>query len=160
LEDCKIATFKTYKGFYKPNNPKKYKGDPTTCVYRSLWERRFMQYCDLNESVISWSSEEIVVPYRSPIDEKIHRYFVDFWIKTKDITGTEKCMLIEIKPKNMTQKPVIQENKKMSKTSMIKMRDWIINNAKWEAARQYCLDRKWEFKILTEQEIFGVNQGE
>lgn len=116
-----------------------------------------MLYCDLNDSVVSWSSEEIVIPYRSPIDEKIHRYFVDFWLKTKTPEGAEKCMLIEIKPKSMTEKPIIQESKKMTKTSMLKMRDWIINTAKWEAARNYCADRGWEFKILTETEIFGRN---
>jgi hypothetical protein len=115
-----------------------------------------MLYCDLNDSVISWSSEEIVVPYRSPLDNKIHRYFVDFWIKTKDSENKEKCLLVEIKPKNMTEKPVIQEGKKLTKSSMIKMRDWIINSAKWQAAKEYCADRGWEFKILTEQEIFGV----
>jgi hypothetical protein len=114
-----------------------------------------MLYCDLNESVVFWSSEEVIVPYRSPIDQKIHRYFVDFWVKTRDDKNKEKCILIEIKPKRMTEKPIIQENKKMSRTNMGKMRDWIINNAKWEAAKQYCLDRGWEFKILTEQEIFG-----
>jgi hypothetical protein len=117
-----------------------------------------MQYCDTNESIISWSSEEVIVPYRSPLDGKIHRYFVDFWIKTKDQTNEEKCILIEIKPKNMTEKPIISESKKLTKSSMIKMRDWIINTAKWEAAKNYCVDRGWEFKILTEREIFGVER--
>lgn len=140
-------------------NPQKYRGDPTNCVYRSLWERRFMQYCDTNESILEWSSEEVIVPYRSPLDGKIHRYFVDFWIKTKDSDSKEKCILVEIKPKNMTEKPMINESKKMSKSSIIKMRDWIINSTKWEAAKNYCADRGWEFKILTEQEIFGRVKG-
>jgi hypothetical protein len=114
-----------------------------------------MQYCDFNESILSWSSEEVTVPYKSPLDGKIHRYFVDFWIKTKQTDGTEKCILIEIKPKNMTEKPTIDESKKLTKTAMIKMRDWIINTSKWQAAKTYCEDRGWEFKILTEKEIFG-----
>ena len=120
-----------------------------------MWERRFMQYCDTNDSIVAWSSEEVIVPYRSPLDGKIHRYFVDFWIKTRDSDNNEKCILIEIKPKNMTEKPTISEGKKMTRGAMLKMRDWIINSTKWEAARNYCLDKGWEFKILTEKEIFG-----
>ena len=71
-----------YKGKYRVLNIKKYKGDPTSVIYRSLWERKFMVYCDTKVSILKWSSEEIIVPYRSPIDRKMHRYFPDFWVKT------------------------------------------------------------------------------
>nr|BCU99883.1 MAG: hypothetical protein CM15mV30_1880 [uncultured marine virus] len=57
-----------YKGRYTPLNPKKYKGNPTTIIYRSLMERRFMRYCDTHENIIQWNSEECVIPYVSPID--------------------------------------------------------------------------------------------
>ena len=65
----------SYKGKYKPSRPKKYKGDPTNIIYRSLWERKFMKYCDSTTNVLEWGSEELALPYRSPIDNKVHRYF-------------------------------------------------------------------------------------
>ena len=80
----------SYKGKYKPINVKKYKGDPTKVIYRSLLERRFMVYCDTNSSILQWNSEEVVIPYRSPLDNRIHRYFVDFWIKFRDKNGDVK----------------------------------------------------------------------
>ena len=113
-----------------------------------------MQYCDLTESILKWSSEEIIVPYRSPVDGKVHRYFVDFWIKAKNSQGLEECMLIEIKPKKMTTQP-ITEGKKMTRNKINEIRDWMVNSSKWEAARAFCADRGWKFKILTEEEIFG-----
>ena len=60
-----------YKGRYSPVNKEKYQGNPTNVIYRSLWERKFMKWCDLSESVIKWGSEETVVPYVSPLDNKI-----------------------------------------------------------------------------------------
>ena len=149
-----IGTFKTYKGIYKPLNPGKYKGDPNLCVYRSLWERRFMQFCDTTETVLKWSSEEIIVPYRSPIDDKIHRYFVDFWVEALNKEGKPECMLVEIKPKSQTNKPLIKENK-LTRGKMQQVKDWLINNAKWDAAKHFCEQRGWRFLILTEKEIFG-----
>ena len=74
----------SYKGRYSPTYPKKYKGDHRNVVYRSLWERKFMVFCDLNENIIEWGSEEIAIPYRSPIDKKLHRYFPDFYVKLKE----------------------------------------------------------------------------
>ena len=63
----------SYKGKYRPSYPKKYKGDPTRIIYRSLWERKFMVYCDSNTNILEWGSEEIALPYRSPLDNKVHR---------------------------------------------------------------------------------------
>ena len=74
----------SYKGRYRPSNPKKYKGNPSNIVYRSLWERKFMVYCDNHTKILEWGSEEIMLPYRSPIDNKIHRYYPDFYIKADD----------------------------------------------------------------------------
>ena len=88
----------SYKGKYQPSYPKKYKGDPTNIVYRSLWERKFMVYCDKNENILEWGSEEVIVPYRSPIDNRYHRYFPDFYIKVRESNGKIKKMIIEIKP--------------------------------------------------------------
>ncbi len=74
----------SYKGKYKPSYPKKYKGDPTNIIYRSLWERKFMVYCDNNENILEWGSEEFFIPYISPVDRRVHRYFPDFMIKVKE----------------------------------------------------------------------------
>ena len=80
----------SYKGKYQPSFPKKYKGNSSNIIYRSLWERRFMVYCDTNENILEWGSEELSLPYRSPIDNRIHRYFPDFYIKVKESTGSIK----------------------------------------------------------------------
>jgi len=97
---------KTIKGLFKPRNVKKYKGDPTKIIYRSSWECRFMMYLDANPSVIEWASEEFSIPYVSPVDGKIHRYFPDFWMKVRDATTSQiKTIVVEIKPKVQTQPP-------------------------------------------------------
>ena len=72
-----------YKGKYIPINPKKYVGNSSQVIYRSLWERKLMVYCDRNDNIIEWGSEEVIVPYRSPWDGKMHRYFPDFYMKVK-----------------------------------------------------------------------------
>lgn len=145
----------SYKGSYRPKNPQKYRGDITNCFYRSLWERKFMVFCDENSSVIEWSSEEVVVPYISPIDGKYHRYFVDFWVKVESSDGKFKIYLIEVKPKSQTKQPDPPKTKRTSKSKIIEMRNWIINNAKWAAAKSLCEDKGWEFKILTEDNLFS-----
>lgn len=140
-----------YSGFFKPKNPKKYKGNPTNIVYRSLWERKFMVFCDNNDSVIEWGSEEIVIPYKSPLDGRIHRYYVDFYIKVKTKQNETKKYLIEIKPKNQTIPPKAQ--KKQTKVWKDKVLTFCKNYAKWEAAKDWCEDRQMEFLILTEDHL-------
>lgn len=141
----------SYKGKYKPSYPQKYKGDPTNIIYRSLWERKFMVYCDLNERVLEWGSEEIALPYRSPVDNKVHRYFPDFYIKVKESTGHIKKYLIEIKPKKQTAPPT--KPKRQTKGYIYEVYEYAKNQAKWEAAKEFCKDRLWEFKVLTEDEL-------
>ena len=141
----------SYKGKYQPSYPKKYKGNPTNIIYRSLWERKFMVYCDMNENILEWGSEEIVVPYRSPIDNRYHRYFPDFYIKYKDKGGKIKKSLIEIKPFKQTMEPKVQKRK--TKGYIYEVVEYAKNQAKWEAAREWCLDRGYEFKVLTENEL-------
>ncbi len=101
----------SYKGKYKPSYPKKYKGDPNNIVYRSLWERKFMVYCDNNQNILEWGSEEVIVPYRSPIDNRYHRYFPDFYIKVKESNGMIKKMIIEIKPFKQCIEPKVKQRK-------------------------------------------------
>ena len=144
----------SYKGKYQPAFPKKYKGDPTNIVYRSLWERTFMKYCDTNENILEWFSEEIAVPYRSPIDNKIHRYFPDFYIKVKESNGSIKKYIIEIKPKKQTVEPIPQKRK--TKGYIYEVYEYAKNQAKWKAAEEWCADKGYEFKVLTEDDLFGV----
>ena len=141
----------SYKGKYIPTNKKKYVGDPYKIVYRSLWERKFMVYCDTNESILSWASEEIVIPYVSPIDNRMHRYFPDFFIKVKQNTGEIKNMIIEIKPKVQCSPPKIPKRKTIKYLNEVKT--WGVNEAKWKAAKEWCADRKMEFKLITEKEL-------
>jgi hypothetical protein len=141
----------SYKGKYQPSFPKKYKGDPQNIVYRSLWERKFMIYCDTNENILEWGSEELALPYRSPIDNKIHRYFPDFYIKVKESNGSIKKYLIEIKPKKQTIEPQVQ--KKKTKGYIYEVYEYAKNQAKWKAAEEFCKDRQWQFKVLTEDDL-------
>jgi hypothetical protein len=140
------------QGKYRPQNPKKYGGDPTNIVYRSSYELKFMQYCDLTESVNSWKSEEFFIPYVSPIDNKVHRYFPDFFVKYKDKNGNSRTLVVEIKPKKDLKEPDTNPKRK-TKSWAYQVKTWAINQAKWKAAKEWCADRKYEFRILTETEL-------
>ena len=100
-----MATTKYYKGKFNPERPNKYKGNVRNIIYRSGWERRFMIYCDRNENVIEWGSEEVAIPYQSPLDGKIHRYYPDFYVKVKQPNLTVVKYIVEIKPKKQTKPP-------------------------------------------------------
>ena len=145
----------SYKGQFKPKNYQKYKGDPTKIIYRSLLERRFMVYCDEKPWILEWSSEEIVIPYVSPKDNRWHRYFPDFYIKYKDADGKIRQRIIEIKPYEQTKQPTKKETAKGKPTRrfITEAITYAVNQAKWKAAIEYCADRGWEFKILTEKEL-------
>ena len=98
-----------HQGKFRPKNPKKYIGDPTNIIFRSSWELKFMSWADQKESIVKWRSEETIIPYRSPIDNKIHRYFVDFQIQVRDKSGSLQTYLIEIKPEKQTKPPAKQQ---------------------------------------------------
>ncbi len=140
-----------YKGEYGPSYPNKYKGDPTNIIYRSLWERKFMVFCDKNNKILEWGSEELALPYRSPLDNRIHRYFPDFYIKVKEGNGYTQKYLIEIKPKKQTVEPKIK--KKKTRGYIYEVTEWAKNQAKWKVAQDFCEDRQWKFKIITEDEL-------
>jgi len=141
-----------YQGRYKVKNYQKYKGDPTNVIYRSSWELKFLKYCDDNENILEFGSEEIVVPYMSPLDGKVHRYFPDFYIKVRDKSGQIKKYLIEIKPKKQVLGPP-QNPKRKTKNWINEVHEYAKNQAKWKAAKEYCADRLLEFKILTEDDL-------
>ena len=142
------------QGRFRPQNPKKYGGDPTNIVYRSSYELKFMQYCDLTESVNTWKSEEFWIPYRSPIDNKVHRYFPDFFVKYKDKDGNTRTLVVEIKPAKELKMPDTNP-KRRTKSWAYSVKTWAVNQAKFSAAREYCADRGYEFQIFTERQLFG-----
>jgi hypothetical protein len=141
----------SYKGKYKPSYPEKYSGDPTNIIYRSLWELKFLKYCDLNQNILEYSSEEIMIPYLDKSTSKVRRYFPDAYIKVKQPDGTIKKYLIEIKPAKQTVPP--QRPKRQTKKYIAEAMEFVKNQCKWEAAKEWCLDRGYEFKILTESEL-------
>jgi hypothetical protein len=143
----------SYKGKYQPSFPKKYKGNPTNIVYRSLWERTFMKYCDTNENILEWFSEEICVAYFDPTTSKIR--FIDtsqtFISKLKRVMDQIKKYIIEIKPKKQTVEPIPQKRK--TKGYIYEVYEYAKNQAKWKAAEEWCADRGYEFKVLTEDDL-------
>lgn len=141
----------SYKGYFKPKNPAKYKGDPTNIVYRSLWELKLMSYLDSHHDVLTWSSEEFFIPYRSPIDNKIHRYFPDFKIVKRIDENVSETIVIEVKPLSQSIPPKIQA--KPTKKYLREVMTYGINEAKWRAAKEFCSDRKWKFMVMTEKEL-------
>jgi hypothetical protein len=140
------------KGKFRPTNPNKYKGDPSNIIYRSSWELKLMSHLDRHPDVLEWSSEEIIVPYRSPLDRKIHRYFPDFWVKRRSATdGSVEVIVIEVKPLKETMEPKPQT--KMTKRYLREVATWGVNQAKWKAAEEFCKDRNWKFIKMTEQQL-------
>jgi hypothetical protein len=140
-----------YKGFFKPQNPKKYKGDSTNIIYRSRWELRLMDYLDKHPDVVQWASEEFSITYLHPVDKKPHRYFPDFWVKKKKKDGTTEVLVIEIKPEKQTKEP--KKPAKVNKKYINECITYSINKAKWKYAEEFCKDRNWKFVIFTEKDL-------
>jgi len=109
-----------------------------------------MVWCDRNLNVMEWGSEEIIVPYRSPVDRRIHRYFPDFYVKSRNREGGFAKRLIEVKPYAQTQPP---KRGRKTKKLLKEIATYGVNQAKWKAARTYAKDRGMEFVILTEHEL-------
>lgn len=140
------------KGKFKPKNPRKYNGDPTNIIYRSSWERIFMNWVDSNSSVKKWNSEEKIVPYYDPIKKKWRRYFPDFIIHYENNKGVMITEMIEIKPKFQVEGPPTNP-KRRTKAWMNAVQTYITNQAKWDAAIDYCETLGWSFRIITEVEL-------
>lgn len=135
-----------HKGKFTPKNYGKYRGDPTDIWYRSGWELRVMQHLDANSQIREWSSEEHVIPYVSPLDGRVHRYFPDFWVRTD--SGE---FIIEVKPEKQGQPP--KARKRVTQKLVKEAATFAVNEAKWVAATAYCRKRGMEFKIMTERDI-------
>jgi hypothetical protein len=136
-----------YSGFFTPKNPNKYKGDHKNIVYRSLWERNCMRWCDTNSSVKFWQSEEIQIPYVYDLSDRYHRYFPDLFIEFND----GRKILVEIKPKKETVPP--QKTSRRTKRYIQESMTYVKNQNKWVAAEKYAKKRGWEFQIWTEDTL-------
>lgn len=147
---------KLKQGRYVPENPTKYEGNPSNIIFRSSWEYAVMRWCDRNPSVLKWQSEEFSVPYYFDVDQKWHRYFVDFLVTIQTKTGVSKVM-IEVKPFDQTAPP--KPPKRRTQKSHIRYQseceEFVKNQCKWAAATNYAKERGWAFKILTEKELFN-----
>jgi len=139
------------QGIFRPQNMHKYMGSKNP-IYRSGWELKFFRWADMNENILFWGSENIIIPYINPLDNKVHRYFVDNFIVFKDRDGKKQKFLIEIKPSKQVAKPVVSKKKKQS-TMLYEQTTWITNQAKWEAAKKWAHKKDCQFIILTEKEL-------
>jgi hypothetical protein len=141
---------KTYKGRFQPKNPKKYNGDADNIIYRSTWEVRVMKWLDEHPNVVWWASEELPIPYKSPLDNKIHRYFPDFIAKIKQKDGSVMTYIIEVKPLEQTKMPI---QKKKTQRYIREAATYVVNQEKWKAADIFCQEHGWKFMIMTEKEL-------
>ena len=145
---------KYHQGYFHPRNPEKYMGNPNNIVYRSSWELKFMQWCDRNENILNYGSEEFYIPYFNPVKQKVCKYFPDFILKVKEQNGEIKKYVVEIKPKKQTAPP--KPKSRVTKSYIQEVYTYETNMAKWEAAKEFCKDNMIEFKIITENEL-GLN---
>lgn len=137
----------SYSGKYKIKKPEKYAGNPNKVVYRSLWERQAFKWCENNPKVKMWNSEEVVVPYKSTVDKKLHRYFVDLLIELDN----KEVYLIEIKPKNQTIPP--KKRSRKTKKYINEVVTYAKNQDKWQAATQFAEHKGWKFQVWTEETL-------
>jgi hypothetical protein len=140
----------SYKGRFKPKNPKKYNGSADNIIYRSSWELRVMKYLDESPNIIWWASEELAIPYRSPVDQKMHRYFPDFIVKVREKTGLVMTYILEVKPEKQTKVPI---QKRKTQKYLQEAATYAINQEKWRAADIFCQDHGWKFKVVTEKDL-------
>jgi len=146
-----------YQGRFKPKHPEKYMGDPTNIIYRSRWELLLARRLDEHPHVLKWGSEEVVIPYKSPIDGRYHRYFMDFVVHQINREGKKETVLIEVKLYAQTQEPDMSKSTtstgRPSRKFLTEVKTYGVNQAKWAAAEEYCKDRGWRFIIMTEYEL-------
>ena len=143
-----------YKSKYIPKNTSKYVGNPNNIICRSLWERTFCKYLDENTNIIRWSSEELQIPYVSPVDNRVHMYYPDFLFEAKRNNEIE-TFVVEIKPNKQTKRP--EPGKKSKKTFITETVQYEINKAKWQSATNFCEKNGWKFMIITENNLFKGN---
>ena len=134
------------QGKFRLKFPEKYSGTRTP-TYRSSWEYTFMKFCDEHPSVSQWASEAVKIPYRNPLTGKQTIYVPDFFIVYADKGGKQKVELVEVKPKNQA----VKENLGRSRSNQA---HYIMNMAKWSAAKSWCKQKGIFFRVITEEDIF------
>jgi hypothetical protein len=139
------------QGIFNPRHPEKYRGS-LPIYYRSNMELNALRMLDNNPNVLTYGSESVIIPYTSPLDGRLHRYFVDLVAALKDKTGIIKKLLIEVKPSKMLLPPVFS-NRKSVNTLLYENKQYALNMAKFDAAKQWCKKHNYIFIILTEREI-------
>lgn len=157
MKNSKPRANSQYKqGYFRANEPSKYRGNPNSIIYRSSWELKVMQYLDQSQNVLAWSSEEFFIAYYSPLDQRGHKYYVDFIVITQDNEGKQQGWILEVKPLAHLQKPTCPKRMtdKSTKNYLYAAKQYIINKAKFEAARQFCDAKGLKFGIITENFIF------
>ncbi len=142
---------KYHQGKYTPKNPEKYVGDVNNIIYRSGWEKKMFIKMDTNPNVLKWGSEEIIVPYVSPVDGRVHRYFVDLVAMMKTRTGKIIKVMMEIKPLSQTIPP--KRPSRITKRYLNEIETYAINNSKWEAARKFAEQHNMTFELITENDL-------
>lgn len=140
---------KFIQGRWVPLNESKYRGDSHNIIYRSSWERTAFEWLDKSPDIVEWNSEEVIVPYRSPVDNRMHRYFVDLWLKKRD----GSTFLAEIKPLAQTKPPALPKSGRKTRKYANAVATYLVNRAKWDAATQYAKKKGWQFIILTEKTL-------
>jgi len=140
----------TYRGKFVPKHPQKYRGNPHQIIYRSSWEQRVMRQLDLHPQVEWWASEELPIKYVSPVDHRVHRYFPDFIVKVKRQDGSTVTYILEVKPLAQT---TLRTPKRQTQKFLQEVKTYAVNQAKWQAADEFCKDHGWEFKIITENDL-------
>jgi hypothetical protein len=140
----------SYKGTFLPKNPSKYNGNSKNIIYRSNWELRVMKYFDDHPNVIWWASEELPIPYVSPVDNKTHRYYPDFIVKMRLKDGKVTTYILEVKPLAQTKMPV---QKRKTQRFIQEAATYAVNQEKWRAADLFCREHGWQFKVITEKEL-------
>lgn len=148
---------KFHKGKYKPKHPEKYVGDVNNIVYRSSWELSFCRWIDNNPAVKKFNMEGVVIPYVSAVDNKVHRYFVDFILEYEDRKGEVRRALVEVKPHKQTQPPT--PPKKKSKYYINEVLTYHVNMSKWKAAIEFCKKNNMDFVVLTEKGAINLTKG-
>ena len=134
------------QGIYEVRNPQKYIGKHKP-KYRSGWELTFMTFADTNKNVIYWASEAIRIPYRHPLTGKPSTYVPDFFVVYENKYGQKIAEVVEIKPKKQS----LIESKAMSMKDRAVV---AVNHAKWAAAKAYCNQQGYTFRVITEDDLF------
>jgi len=139
------------QGIFKPTHPEIYRGSQPI-IFRSGMELKMFQICDSHQNILTWGSESVVLPYLSPLDGRMHKYFIDLVMEVKLATGGTQKFIVEIKPYKQTLPPV-QSSKKKSKTILYETIQYQKNMSKWTSAKEWAAKKGYKFIIVTENEL-------